>query len=279
MHVNRIHTYEYDFDINGQNAAAFVVQMVGKNKRVLEVGAGPGSISRVLINSGCTLEALEIDPKAIEILSKYCNSIHSLDLNSAEWVKTFEGKSLDTIVAADVLEHLSSPWKTIREMKSLISSDGNIVLSLPHAGHMCVMASLLNGDFSYKDSGLLDKTHIRFFGLKNIEQLASQADLKIIEARFVLASPASTELKSQWDQLGFFQKLYLALRAEGYIYQVVIKLAPANSQLKAVSLQKNKPSLWSGKIRFEILKTIASILLPEFLYIKLRTITANLKKK
>ncbi len=42
------HKYEYNIDINGPTAAAAVVRMVGKGKRVLEIGAGPGSITRFL---------------------------------------------------------------------------------------------------------------------------------------------------------------------------------------------------------------------------------------
>ncbi|MBN4061455.1 hypothetical protein JYT58_00930, partial [bacterium AH-315-G11] len=54
------HNYEYDVDIEGATAPACVVRMVGDNKRVLEVGAGPGSITKMLKGVGnCRVTGLE----------------------------------------------------------------------------------------------------------------------------------------------------------------------------------------------------------------------------
>ena len=43
-----------------------------------------------------------------------------------------------------------------------------MVVSLPNFCHWDVLLNLINGDFHYTRVGLLDKTHLRFFGLKNI---------------------------------------------------------------------------------------------------------------
>ncbi len=76
----------------------------------------------------------------------------------------------EVIVAADVLEHLYDPWATLRTVRDILDTDGYVVVSLPHIGHNAVIACILQEDFEYQDWGLLDKTHIRFFGIENMQQ-------------------------------------------------------------------------------------------------------------
>ena len=173
MNTETIHKYEYAVDLAAQTAPAYVVQLVGSSKRVLEVGCGPGSITKQLTQHGqCRVTALELDPEAISKAAPYCDAIMQADLNSAEWPQVLDGAELfDVVVAADVLEHLYDPWTALKRMASFINASGYLVVSLPHVGHAAVVSCLINGDFQYRDWGLLDRTHIRFFCLKNVEEL------------------------------------------------------------------------------------------------------------
>ena len=63
MNVENRHVYDYDVDLTGQNAAVYVMQLVGQSKRVLEIGCGPGSITKLLARHGqCSVTALELNP-------------------------------------------------------------------------------------------------------------------------------------------------------------------------------------------------------------------------
>lgn len=44
-------------------------------------------------------------------------------------------------------------------------------LSLPHVGHAAIAGCLIDEDFEYRQWGLLDRTHVRFFGIKNVQNL------------------------------------------------------------------------------------------------------------
>ena len=130
------------------------------------------------------MTGLELDNEAIKKVTPYCVRVLQVDLNSSEWPSLLnDTERFDVVVAADVLEHLYVPWKALQRMTPLINSNGYLVISLPHVGHAAVMSCLIHGEFEYRDWGLLDRTHIRFFGFKNIEALFVQANLKIIEAR------------------------------------------------------------------------------------------------
>ena len=234
--TNQRHKYEYK--VNPNTAAAKVVRMVGAGKRVLELGSGPGSITRLLKDKQCRVTALELDGTAIEIVSQYCEKVHPCDLNDPEWPTKLSGSDkFDVVVAGDVLEHLYDPWSTLSSLKSLLADDGYVVISLPHAGHNAVVACLLTGDLEYQPWGLLDKTHIRFFGIKNIQRLFNDAGLKIVEVDFVVKAPEQTEFANNWRQLSSQTKQALASNEFGTIYQVVVKAVPHTAPGKSLRLE------------------------------------------
>lgn len=223
------HTYEYEVELGSDTAPSRVIRMTGHGRRVLEVGAGPGSITKHLIKSNkCDVVALEIDPTAIAKLKEFCPNIYSLDLNDENWPHALakEGK-FDVVIAADVLEHVYNPLRTLNGMKSLLRDDGEIILSLPHVGHCVINACLLDEDFDYRDWGLLDKTHIRFFGVKNMNKLYADAGMAIVDAEFVVRTPRQTEFADRWSRLAPDAQRVLSSNPFGYVYQVVSKGKPS----------------------------------------------------
>lgn len=225
------HNYEYDVDLDGDTAPARVVRMVGQNKRVLEIGAGPGSITRHLQgHGGCTVTALELDSEAIKRLSPFCEKVYQANLNDPDWPQSLSAEDgFEVVVAADVLEHLYDPWTTLGLMKRFVNENGCLVISLPHVGHSSIAACLLQEDFNYRDWGLLDRTHIRFFGISNIQALFENAGLKIINAEFVVMPPEETEFSGIWSKLPAEVQLALASNRFGCVYQVVIRAVPENA--------------------------------------------------
>lgn len=238
MALEAHHNYEYSVDAEAQTAPAKVVRMVGENKKVLEIGAGPGSITKMLkFHNHCEVTAIEIDPTAIDKLREFCDEIYQCNLNDAGWEKTLEhsGK-FDVIVGADVLEHLYTPHNTLVSMRNLIADNGYIVISLPHVGNNAVVASILNADFGYHNFGLLDKTHIRFFGIKNMQNLFENAGYKIVAAEFVVTPPKYTELASHWKSLPSSVRSALSYNPFGDVYQVVIKAVPSAAPCEGLKL-------------------------------------------
>jgi len=234
--TNQRHKYEYK--VNPNTAAAKVIRMVGDDKRVLELGSGPGSITRLLKDNQCRITALELDLKAIEIVSEFCEKVYPCDLNDPEWPAKLSGSDkFEVVVAGDVLEHLYDPWSTLSSVQTLLADDGYVVISLPHAGHNAVIACLLTGDFEYQPWGLLDKTHIRFFGIKNIQRLFNDAGFKIVEVDFVVKAPEQTEFANNWRQLSPQTREALASNEFGTIYQVVVKAVPHSAPGKGLRLE------------------------------------------
>ncbi len=257
MKTSTRHVYEYTVDPGSNTASAFVARLVGSSKRVLEIGCGPGSITKVLAQQGqCQVTGIELDPAAIEKATPFCDTIIQGDLNDTEWPHLVDNMPLfDVVVAADVLEHLYNPWTTLKQMVPLIKPNGCLVISLPHVGHAVVASCLMTGDFEYRDWGLLDRTHIRFFGLKNIEELFAQADLKIVEANYVIKTPEETEFAENWSKLTATVQSALRSSQHADIYQVVVKAVPNSHPDTAISLipspqtiAVNRKASWKSRI-------------------------------
>jgi 2-polyprenyl-3-methyl-5-hydroxy-6-metoxy-1,4-benzoquinol methylase len=230
--------YEYEVDLTGDNALAYVLELAGSNKKTLEIGAGSGMITKHLVKTkGCDVVALEINPTSVEKLKSYVDRVYALDLNDPAWIKSLAGEGkFDTIIAADVLEHLYDPWTVLKGMKELLSETGTIILSLPHAAHCAIMSCLFEEDFQYGEWGLLDKTHIRFFGLHNIHTLHASAGLAITGARFVMRRPEETEFSERWAQLPKNVQAALSSNRHGHVYQVVTSAMPVEKVSAPVDL-------------------------------------------
>ena len=237
--------YEYEVNLKGESAAAAVIRFVKPNSKVLEIGAGSGAIAKHIVETNsCKVVAVENNPNSVEKLKKICDSVHALDLNNAEWPKVLSktGK-FDYVIAADVLEHVYNPWAVLKNMKSMLNETGSIILSLPHAGHSSVLTSFYCGDVEYREWGLLDKTHIRFFGLHNVEGLYESADLAIVRCHFVFIKPQHTEFADRWKSLPSEVRRVFGNRRYANIYQIVTEAVPIERASKRITLESCLPEM------------------------------------
>lgn len=233
------HKYEYEIDLESDVAPARILRMIKHGQKVLEIGAGPGSITRCLSGPlGCDVVAVEIDPTALEKLKPHAREVYAMDLNDPLWSDVLREKegTFDAIIAADVLEHVYDPWAVLGGMKSLLNETGSVLLSLPHAGHASVVACLVDEDFEYRPWGLLDKTHIRFFGIKNMQELCVTQGLAIEQSEFVVRAPEMTEFTHRWLRLPNDVRSALQRNRFSDVYQVIIRAVPEERSVKKLRL-------------------------------------------
>ena len=157
-----------------------MLEIVGKNKTILEVGCATGYMTKRFKKNNCNITGIEINPNSAEIAKKYCDQIIIGDI---EITKDFPLKKdyFDFILFADVLEHLRFPLRTLVKFKKYLKPEGKIFISLPNVANYRLRMNLLTGRFDYTEIGLLDKTHLRFFTIKTAKQLVSDAGLNIVK--------------------------------------------------------------------------------------------------
>ena len=83
-----------------------------------------------------------------------------------------KGVAFDLIVFNDILEHIVDPWACLKLVKDMILPEGRVLASIPNMRFWPILSDLVfQGNWRYRDAGVMDKTHLRFFTKKSIENL------------------------------------------------------------------------------------------------------------
>lgn len=133
------------------------------------------------INPSAELRGIELDKPSVAIASLFA-PVENIDietLDRPEWREKFSA-----IMMGDILEHLRDPWRTMRRMYEYTRPGGRIAISLPNVSHISVLYNLLGAHWQYEASGLLDRTHLRFFARNEAVALVTQAGYHIRLVRY-----------------------------------------------------------------------------------------------
>lgn len=166
-----IERYDYAFDPDGDAWAARVLRRMPPRGIVLELGPGPGAMTRVLLARGYEVVVVENDPAALEALKALGVEAIEGDLDRTDWLNGVAGRRFDAVLACDVLEHLRRPDQVLRSLEECLQPAGRLILSIPNIAYAGVVAALRNGVFDYTDKGQLDRTHVHFFTRRSIETM------------------------------------------------------------------------------------------------------------
>lgn len=155
-----------------------VQQIINPNSKViLDVGCGAGAMSAELkAKLGAEIWGIETFEDAANIARERLDNV-LIGAVEEEYLKLPENY-FDSIVFADILEHLVDPFTLLKNISSKLKKSGEIVVSIPNINYWGVIQTLLMCDFPYMDTGILDKTHLRFFTKKTILEMLENAGFR-----------------------------------------------------------------------------------------------------
>jgi 2-polyprenyl-3-methyl-5-hydroxy-6-metoxy-1,4-benzoquinol methylase len=186
----RADIYDSPLDLNNANdPRTLALRLISPGKAVLELGPATGRVTRVLSERGCKIVAVEQDGTMAPKLEPYCSRVIVGDVERLLLEEVFGKQRFDVILAGDFLEHLAHPLELLQKLKRYLSEGGYVVASVPNIAHGSVRLSLLQGRFEYKDIGILDRTHLRFFTLESILRLFCDAGFAIVDVQRVRQDP------------------------------------------------------------------------------------------
>lgn len=164
---------------------------------VLEIGCGSGATGELYLrrNPRARYIGLEISQDYAAIARQHITECFVGNIETIDILMLTGGVAPDCIVFGDVLEHLQDPWSLLKKLKDQISTNGCIVACVPNTGHWSVITALLSGQWPYADSGLFDRTHLRFFTQQSLRHLFESAGLHVATLKSrIHITPAKTDV-------------------------------------------------------------------------------------
>jgi SAM-dependent methyltransferase len=204
------------------DSRAIVLGLVPQGARVLELGCSAGLMTAVMHERGHQVVGVEYDPQAAAHAAPYTERIIVGDLEAEEVYRELDQSgSFEVVMAADVLEHLRNPARCLRRALDYLAPGGRVILSIPNVAHGDVRLSLLQGNFDYADSGLLDRTHIQLFTRRSLSRLIQSVGLEAVEWHRCVRALGQTEVPVD-PALVEFGRRVLASDPEAQTYQWIV---------------------------------------------------------
>jgi 2-polyprenyl-3-methyl-5-hydroxy-6-metoxy-1,4-benzoquinol methylase len=144
-------------------------------RRVLELGCATGAFGAALKARypGATVTGIEAGRAAAATAATRIDRVIASRIEEVDFAAAgLAHGEFDTLIAADILEHLVNPWETLVRVKPFLAPHAQVVASIPNVRNAILIAALaVNGRWQYRERGLLDITHLRFFTLEEIRRM------------------------------------------------------------------------------------------------------------
>lgn len=173
----------YEFKDFEGSSHRILIDLIGRyasrGGTLLDLGASAGELGAAARPQFSHTIGFEYEVACIGSLRGRFDEVVITDL---EKVKRLPGGA-DAIVLADVLEHLRDPRSLLQLVRGALDENGRVFISVPNIANVTVRLGLLFGVFEYRDRGILDNTHLRFYTMRTIRREIEGAGFRVLAVR------------------------------------------------------------------------------------------------
>ncbi len=176
-------------------------------RRTLELGCGEGNFSALLKDRlNAETWAVEINERSAK---KAATKLYKVINDDAfNCLAELPDGYFDCIICFDFLEHLADPYSLLTALKTKAAGDGVFVTSIPNIRYYSVFKDFVfHGNWDYKDQGVLDKTHLRFFTYKSIIKMFEKLGFEILLTKGIHSTRSRTCKIIQLLTFNFFSDI------------------------------------------------------------------------
>lgn len=252
--------YKVDGEFQENTSHYKIISYINDNDIVLEFGCASGYMSKYMHEKlGCKVYGIELCREALDEALPFLEKGVCADIDELNWKEEISNIKFDVIMFADVMEHLKNPVEVLQTAVEFLKDDGKVIISIPNIAHGDIVCKLLNNHFDYTDTGLLDDTHIHFWGSENIDVFCEKCGLSLVELNGTICPIQGSEQRLS-SSLEYGSLNAISQNPYSSVYQFVF-VAYKTEFAKKHRLHKNMPideitsDFWginSSKIYFEI---------------------------
>jgi 2-polyprenyl-3-methyl-5-hydroxy-6-metoxy-1,4-benzoquinol methylase len=159
--------------------------------KILDCGCGEGFFAEEvqLQFPDAEVWGLELDSESAETARKKIHTVLQGDLDAT--ISQLPENYFDCISFNDVLEHLVNPYEILTRLRKNLTANGVIICSIPNVRYWRVFKKYVFGkNFRYEDNGVMDRTHLRFFTKRSIEEMFQDLGFSILEMKGLKPTPS-----------------------------------------------------------------------------------------
>ncbi|MBN9576678.1 MAG: methyltransferase domain-containing protein [Alicycliphilus denitrificans] len=225
--IEDLHVYLRSIRSDERTSLSVLAGMVPEGASVLDLGCGSGALGQYLAQTRrCTSDGVTLSEAEAAHARPHYRSVEVADLEEADLPRMFAGRRYDAIVCADVLEHLRRPEQVLAACRELLTPEGRLLISVPNAGYSGLIAELLHGEFLYRDEGLLDRTHLRFFTRRSLTRFMAEQRWHIDTLDTIERALPESEFRIAFDRLPSAVARHLLAGPDALTYQFIGSARP-----------------------------------------------------
>lgn len=226
--IQDLHVYQRSIRKDERTSLSVLAEFISDNATVLDLGCGSGALGQHLHETRhCTTDGLTWSDTEAAHARPHYRRIVVADLETCDLSATFQCGLYDFIVCADVLEHLRNPEQVLTACRQLLNPTGRLLFSVPNAGYSGLIAELMHGEFLYRDEGLLDRTHLRFFTRRSLTRFLGEQHWQISQLSTIERALPESEFRIAFDRLPPAVARHLLAGPDALTYQYVGCASPA----------------------------------------------------
>jgi len=169
----------YDWHVDApQEVARMLAELVPVGSRVLDVGCGTGSVSRIIADTR-DAQIIGIEPNSSRAAAARARGLEVHEEPFTPGVLQLL-EPFDVILFADVLEHVADPGSFLQLAQRALLPGARVIASVPNVAHWSVRVDLLRGRFDYQPTGIRDATHLRWFTGQTVRSLFESNGLRVV---------------------------------------------------------------------------------------------------
>jgi 2-polyprenyl-3-methyl-5-hydroxy-6-metoxy-1,4-benzoquinol methylase len=175
---------------------------------VLELGCGAGGTGRAALKAGKAgrYVGIELSDAAAGIAREHLSEVIVGNVEQLD-LAALSGQ-FDALIVSEVLEHLVDPWAALERLVGCLKPGGEVYASSPNLAQWQVIMGLLGGRFEYAASGVMDRTHLRWFTPQSYRQMFEAAGVQVREVRAIRRPGWKARLVNQLTA-GRFSHLFM----------------------------------------------------------------------
>lgn len=239
------HVYLRTVDLNERTSLSVLAGHVRAQAHILDLGCGSGALGAFLAeHKQCVCDGVTLSQEEARHAAPFYRHVHVADLEDCDLDQLFGDARYDYIVCADVLEHLRQPERILAACRKRLTPEGRLLISVPNAGYSGLVAELLHGEFRYREEGLLDRTHLRFFTRRSLSRFMAEQGWQVDDIDTIERALPESEFRVAYDSLPPAVARHLLATPDALAYQFIASAAPV-AQAQAIEPPVNYPQAYA----------------------------------